>query len=257
VYAHKTNRPLMVMTGDPAPGPGLFDRCLSDARVVELSKRFVCYNASSPVSLAAVTTLPKQLVPDPTARLVFFVQPNGKLISRMGAFYWPSDFAAYQRDALWIRSESPSLERDLKVNPSGDTLAQWAFVKASQGDTMSARSLSERAARNGASAQELARTYLALGDQCRVDRKLADSVPYFRKSLLHARTPMDKFKARIRLGSAYLRLQKIGEAESEIIRCIRMDGINREERETAEFFLRRVQFFKPPSAGTPVNSRKR
>ncbi|MEZ0326944.1 MAG: hypothetical protein ACAH95_13675 [Fimbriimonas sp.] len=246
-YAQKTGKPLMLVSRRLDPGRNFLDRCFDDSRVIELSRKFVCYRANSPTELSQFGKLPSNLVkvemmPPP----VIFVEPSGRFISRMGAFYWPSAFAEYLRQALWVRSSSAAIQKELsKERPEGKYLAQWAVVKAVQCELKSAELYCERAIARGAPERELAAALQAIADAYRAEGQFKESLVPLRRSLTYADSPADVFKARIRLGSSYLRLGDIEKAEAEALRCIRMDGIRAEDREIAEFQLDRLKFMKP------------
>ena len=245
-YAVKTGKPLMVITPPPL-GRNVIDRCLEDPRVIKLSKRFVCYRASRE-DLSFLGPIPSNLAPSTGPVPVFFLEASGKLISRMGGFYWPSCFSEYQADALWIRSQSPILKKQVSIQkPLAGQLANWAFVKASQGDLTSAAEFSQRAGTQGATPSQLCRVFVAIGDQLRVENRFVQALAVYKRGIACASNPKEVFKARSRLSSTYLRAEMIDEGEKEALRCLKMAGISKDDRSIAEFLVDRVDVLRRPS----------
>jgi hypothetical protein len=235
-YATKTGKPIMlVMRLDTTPGLG---RAFEDPRMAEISKSFICVCAFTLESAQTIVPLPpsKQMIS------VFFVEPSGKVIGRMGGLFMPWAMVQSAKQILWARSVEPQLASRIKAGKAdGACLAQMSIVRALTGDFSEADRFLREAETKHAPRSLLGEAYLAIGEQYRVERRYKESIPALLKSAALAKEDEQIFAARARLTGSYIRLGELGKAEAQAKICNFLRDITLEERTLARSQLDRIE----------------
>jgi hypothetical protein len=235
-YAIRTGKPLMIV--NQAGSFTGFGGPLNDSRLAELNKYFVCTAVYSTEDAAPICKVP----PSWHNTYIFFAEPNGKLLGRMGGLYLPWAMVASAKQILWARTAAGPILKELKSGTAdGNTYANASMIYAIRSEFSSALFCLKKAEAAHTSVPLLRRSYLTLGDQYRVDQKPKESLTPFQRAAALSKGDAEMFESHVRLAGSYLRTRDWDRAEAEAIFCRDLSGISDEEREIALNQLARIK----------------
>ncbi|HSI73796.1 MAG TPA: hypothetical protein VK934_11535 [Fimbriimonas sp.] len=235
-YSQKTGKPVLIVNR-AALGSGP-PRVFGDKRLAELNKYFICVIAYTVEAARPVYEIPAKW----RNVNIFLVEPDGKLIGRMGGLYLPWDMVDSAKQCLWARSAESLLAKRLRQYPAeGNSLAKMSMVCSVKGRLQEAEDWLNRAANEYTSPDLLRRAYITLGDQLRVEQRFGEAVNPLLRAAALARGDDQTYEARLRLAANYLRLRQFDKAESEAQACFDLKGISNEEKTISQNQLSRIR----------------
>ncbi len=235
VLAHRTNRMLIVLVPEQAIGTdNWLIRMLANPAVAPTLGHFVLTSVGSDKDIARF-----RMRYDLSLRAsIVYMSVRGSMTGKTAGLVWPSMLVESMNMALNGDDLLPKLRRKVAANPrDGASLCSLASYEAFRGDIKGARTLLEAAEHARARRQDLCDAYAWIGESYRSGPRLDLSLPYFKKSLDLAETPMQKFRGLLRYGVITMRIKNYAEGVKVLDKVLSVGPVPEADRVAIENFL--------------------